>query len=463
MRQALDDYKALVEASPENMSLQERLADVLLEDGQMDAARLVYRMIARHWESEGFHLRAIQLWRKLVDLAPADLNARRHLGDLYVSLHAYDRARQVYLQLAETFAVQGNRTRTIVMIEAVLAFAPDDVDLRLSLVRELDGAGNEALALEHLVWLYEHLYAMGLWAQLLPIVRRVSKRLPDDRVWLERVDEAERAVRATPAHENAVPPEHRRGESSGAAERAREGRVGGIFAAFDRASTPENAAREVSLQIALTEMMGETENSVLARLDVLEERGSVRAQRSALSSTGLVTNAAPVVLGSLDEVPSSGEVAADSPQPVLSPPPMGSAGLFGRRPFGPSSEVLLRETGHVVAAAIRARHRGDAVLALALLEDEAAQAWPQALAFERAMGHASRQQWREALYALEWLQHESLAPHDEALVAYHMGLVCEMSGDFARAVEHFEHVRALCADEAPDLPSRLQRLRSFIE
>ena len=124
VRSAITTFKQLVEQHPDDLRLQLKLAGLLREDGQFDAALWTYREVARHWEKSGFLLRAVTIYQQILEIDPGDVRARRKLAELYVHLHLRDRARATYRQLADAFAAQGNVPRRLAMLERITGCAP---------------------------------------------------------------------------------------------------------------------------------------------------------------------------------------------------------------------------------------------------------------------------------------------------------------------------------------------------
>lgn len=429
LRGAIQIYKVLLESDPYDMRMQERFAALLREDGQLDAARILYRMIARHWEDTGFHLRAVTSYRILVELEPSDLNAKRHLAELYASLHLFDRAIGLYQRLADTFAVQNNPTRRLAMLERMVELAPNDVEARLLFATELDEHGNASEANAQLVLLLDTLFKNNEWKRYATIARRYLERVPEDVTRREGLRIAEERLR-----DNAVSGISQR--PSGIHPKVRSG---------DVAAVPPRAARSRTVAPALEKRLESIfDRAVPDSLFGDTESSDAENERSEASML--------IQLASMD---------ASSRHPSVPPVPLpepGELGAFAARPFGPSSEVLLKEPGHVVAAALRARKRGDAVLALALLGDEGAAEHPLAAAFERGVAYAARQQWGAAMSELSELMDADVAPADLALIAYNLGVVAEMTHDPMLAQVCFERVESLCPGEAADIPGRLARV-----
>lgn len=406
VRGALAVYKELVEEHPHDMRMQERFAQLLREDGQLDAARVLYRLIARHWEDVGFHLRALTSYKTLVELEPGDLNAKRHLAELYASLHFVDEARGLYRQLADAFAVQGNVNRRIAMLGQIVALTPDDVETRLQLAVELEEAGRAEETAEQLADICDVLARQEDWKRFVHVAQRYLERRPDDDVRRQQYIIAESVVK----------------------DRASGTRLAVRCTTQEGAAVPSDRRRPPPLPTR------PTPDALLDReLELLFQHGKNDDSVLFVLPTGAKDRVIPGVPGS-----------------------------FGQRPFGPSSELLLKEPGHVVAAALRARQRGDAVLALALLEDEAAVAYPHAMAFEKGLAYFARQQWSEAFDTLvNVMDDEALAPTDQALIAYYLGLAAEMTNDTTFARVCWERVVALCPDDAPDAAQRLAAMASL--
>lgn len=406
VRGAIEIYKVLLEERPDDMRMQERFAALLREDGQLDAAQLLYRMIARHWEDEGFYLRAITSYRMLSELAPGDLNALRHLAELYAALHLSDPAVALYRRLAVIFAAQNNTRRRLAMLERIVALCPDDVDERLSYSTELDQHGQAHEANTQLVMALSTCFEQEDWTRYVSLAQRYLTRVPQDEEVRKTLSLVERRIeeRTATALEDTLA----------------KSTAGGSNTAEQRAV----ASHSVSSILSGDMLADETGDEDGSEETLLRDLASMDAQ--------------------------SGISVADVPE-------SGVLGTFAMRPFGPSSEVLLEASGHVVAAAIRARKRGDLDMALALLEDEGAQEYPHASAYERGVARIAKGHWGAAMGIFAEVMDADLAPVDRALVAYHLGVVAEVTNDAMLVNVCFERVESLCPGEASDVPGRLAR------
>lgn len=400
LRGAIDVYKSLLEERPEDMRMQERFAALLREDGQLDAARILYRMIARHWEDEGFYLRAITSYRMLSELEPGDLNAKRHLAELYAALHLSEPAVALYRRLADIFAAQHNIKRRLAMLERIVTLRSNDIDERLLYATELEQHGRTGDANQQLLAALHACLNAQDWTRYVTLAHRYLARVPEDDVVREELMLAERRLEE---------------RSASASEDASDTSVA-------KGAPRPNDARNLPTRHPNMPATNEEQDASEERL--LRDLATMDAQA----------------------------------QPPGEPPPIGVLGIFAMRPFGPSSEVLLTASGHVVAAAIRARKRGDIDLALALLEDEGSAQYPHASAFERGVALIEKGQWGAAMSVFADLMDADLAAVDRALVAYHLGVVAEVTHDVMLVNVCFARVETLCPGEAPDVPARLERM-----
>ncbi len=420
LRGAIEAYKNLLEERPDDMRMQERLASLLREDGQTDAARILYRMIARKWEADGYYFRAITNYRILSELEPQDLNARRHLAELSEALFLNDAAVHLYRGLADIFAAQGNKRRRVAMLERLVALCPDDLDTRLNYARELEAMGSIDEANAQIAEALRFCASQQLWQRYVPMAERYLERVPHNAevrstlavaaAELERLSAPVTAVSSTNVAD-AQQDEHNANRQSPTGRSKRPDRL-----------PNGKIVREVSLEQELEQ-----------HLDTMSSEESMLKALASIDSEQNDTTHVPV-------------------------PAKGRLGAFFLRSFGPSSEVLLNASDHVVAAAIRARRRGDTSLALALLEDESAKTRPLSATFERALAYLDQEQWGEAMKLLTGLMDADLADSDRALVAYCLGVVAEMTHDTMLATVCFQQTERLCPGEAVDIPGRLARL-----
>jgi tetratricopeptide (TPR) repeat protein len=103
LRAAMEEAFHVLSSAPFYLPLHTTIADLLLQQGQINAALEKYATVARSYEVRGEVNRSISLYRKIADLSPMDLRARRNLIDLMLGSGQSNTAIDEYLNLAEMY------------------------------------------------------------------------------------------------------------------------------------------------------------------------------------------------------------------------------------------------------------------------------------------------------------------------------------------------------------------------
>jgi tetratricopeptide (TPR) repeat protein len=108
LRVAMDEAYRALDYAPTYLPLHALMGDLLLRQDRVDWAVSKYTIVARAYGSRGESRRSEEMYRKIVNLAPMDLEARSCLirelnngGDIDAALEEYVQLAEVYLRLAE--------------------------------------------------------------------------------------------------------------------------------------------------------------------------------------------------------------------------------------------------------------------------------------------------------------------------------------------------------------------------
>jgi len=100
---ALDEAFYILSSAPFYLPLHVTIGDLLLQEGIINAALEKYSTVARSYAVRGEANRSIILYRKISDLSPMDMDARKNLIDLMVDGKQYSAAIDEYLNLGEVY------------------------------------------------------------------------------------------------------------------------------------------------------------------------------------------------------------------------------------------------------------------------------------------------------------------------------------------------------------------------
>jgi tetratricopeptide (TPR) repeat protein len=84
------------------------MGELLLKQGQLNDAISKFVVVALTYSARGEPKRSIDMYRRVTDLAPMDLNSRSRLIDQYVALDKIDEALTEYLEFADVYYNQAD-------------------------------------------------------------------------------------------------------------------------------------------------------------------------------------------------------------------------------------------------------------------------------------------------------------------------------------------------------------------
>lgn len=102
-RTAMEEAYYAVSFAPSYLPLHSLIGDLLARNHAVDDAVEKYKMVARSYSIRGEPDQTTQILKKVVEIAPMDLNARRMLIDELEKLNAYEDAIYEYMNLADFY------------------------------------------------------------------------------------------------------------------------------------------------------------------------------------------------------------------------------------------------------------------------------------------------------------------------------------------------------------------------
>ncbi len=153
---AIAVYKKILKIAPSRKDIFIRLGDLNCERGLIGNAREDYLAAARLFSQEGLIREALDVYRKIADLDPANLNVRLKIADIFLKEGLNSEAIEEYNKVASVHIESGRREEAESLYKLILSVNPDDVDATIKVGRFLleDGYFEEAItyvrkALDH--------------------------------------------------------------------------------------------------------------------------------------------------------------------------------------------------------------------------------------------------------------------------------------------------------------------------
>lgn len=221
LRSAMEEAFYALEIAPLYLPLHTLMADLLVELGEIPQAFEKYRIIARVYSMRGEGYQAISLYRKVIDLAPTEIQVREQLiaellasgqvenaalekmklAEIYISLADLARARETYalalnldfpakislaarIRILERMAdidLQSLDWRQAVRIyEQIKALQPENDHARCQLINLYYQIGQENTALRELTGYLDYLESTGRQARKLTLLEELVRDHPSN-------------------------------------------------------------------------------------------------------------------------------------------------------------------------------------------------------------------------------------------------------------------------------------------
>jgi tetratricopeptide (TPR) repeat protein len=137
----------------EDANIYNTIGDLYIKKGSQNEAVVFFILAANKFRSDGFHQKAMALYKKILNIVPFEGSVLVALADLYAEKGIVSNAVTYYLKAAEKLSRDGDLDKTISIYNKILHLTPSDINIKtkiadLWLSRGLsEKAGNEYAAI----------------------------------------------------------------------------------------------------------------------------------------------------------------------------------------------------------------------------------------------------------------------------------------------------------------------------
>jgi tetratricopeptide (TPR) repeat protein len=176
---AIELLKQIVQDNPNkpDWNTINRIGDLYAKLNNLGAANEQYKRVARHWAEDGFHLKSIALWKKVLKNDPSDLTAKEQLGDLYARQGLAGDAKQAYGEVIEEYIRRGRKEEAGKVLKRMAELDPSDIKVRGRLADLYRDSDPERAAAEY-VAIADELVKKGHHAEALQLVDKSLRAGP---------------------------------------------------------------------------------------------------------------------------------------------------------------------------------------------------------------------------------------------------------------------------------------------
>ena len=176
---AVREYQRALELDPRDIRLRHKLGELLARKGDRIEALKELGMVAEAFARDGFHLKAVAVYKQQLKLRPDLLDVHLKLGELYRQLSLTSEALEHYRYAVRELEAQGNFHDALAVYEKIAELAPDDLQIRIRLA-EGNAAENPKRALTQLRQLATELREKRPGEELVRIYERILSLDPSD-------------------------------------------------------------------------------------------------------------------------------------------------------------------------------------------------------------------------------------------------------------------------------------------
>jgi tetratricopeptide (TPR) repeat protein len=143
---AIAEWEKLVKESPDGNTLN-TIGDLYLKKGDKANALESFHKAAHFFREEGFSLKALALYKKILNLKPTDVDSLLALGELNEAKGLATDAIRFYLAAADSLSKEGEKERLLEVYEKILSLSPSNIPLRSKVaeIYEKTGLISEAV------------------------------------------------------------------------------------------------------------------------------------------------------------------------------------------------------------------------------------------------------------------------------------------------------------------------------
>jgi tetratricopeptide (TPR) repeat protein len=123
---AIREYRKLLEENPNDINTLNRVGDLYARIQRIDEAVDFFNQIAEQYAREGFFVKAIAIYKKIIKLDPTRLDVYESLAELYHRQGLVTEARTQYQVLADYYQKHENATSTIAIYQKMAQLEPNN-------------------------------------------------------------------------------------------------------------------------------------------------------------------------------------------------------------------------------------------------------------------------------------------------------------------------------------------------
>jgi tetratricopeptide (TPR) repeat protein len=175
---AVDLLKQIVQENPKDWNTTNRIGDLYAKLNNLKAANEQYVKVARYYADDGFYLKAIAVWKKVLRNDPSLLEGNVALGDLYARQGLVAEAKQTLNVVVDEYIKRNKKREAGDVLRRLAEVDPADMKVRIRLAEFYAWEGNQEKAAGEYVAIAEELVKKGHLSEALQLIDKALRSGP---------------------------------------------------------------------------------------------------------------------------------------------------------------------------------------------------------------------------------------------------------------------------------------------
>ncbi len=133
VERAIEEFQKLIEDNPKDFNTLNQIGDLCVQISRIKEGVEIHKRLGAAYERDGFHARAAAIFQKVVRNAPEDIDAAQRLADLYRQMNRPADAVRIHLSVAESFQKKGLIKRALEEFNKVVDLDPKNLKMKVRL------------------------------------------------------------------------------------------------------------------------------------------------------------------------------------------------------------------------------------------------------------------------------------------------------------------------------------------
>ena len=148
---AINEYLKITREDPDDVLTQNTVGDLYLRQGRVSEANQIFLQIAENYARNNFLLKAIAVYRKVLNTEPVNYDVSLKLASLYVRQGLNVDARNLYIAIGDLCAREGKNSEALEALEKAVEIDSTNVPIQLRLADAYLGQGSNDKAYGFLI------------------------------------------------------------------------------------------------------------------------------------------------------------------------------------------------------------------------------------------------------------------------------------------------------------------------